>query len=93
MQIYIAHFSSPVASDSPAKGLFEFESSSRLGTKGNHRDARLKMLEVYGKDALSWTIDRVERKKSRSSACTQQMELDFRAPKIKSSRAKKKEWW
>ena len=64
MQTYIAHYISPAAADVRGTGLFEFESDSRANTKGNLRDARLKMLELYGKDAVSWTIDSVERKKA-----------------------------
>ena len=60
MQTYIAHYISPAAADVRGTGLFEFESDSRANTKGNLRDARLKMLELYGKDAVSWTIDSVE---------------------------------
>ena len=93
MQTYIAHYSSPVASDARAKGLFEFESESRAGTKGNQRDAPLNMLELYGKDAVSWSIVKVERKKATTVACDEQLELDFRAPKPERKRAKKKEWW
>ena len=66
MQTYIAHYISPAAADVRGTGLFEFESDSRANTKGNLRDARLKMLELYGKDAVSWTIDSVERKKASS---------------------------
>ena len=93
MQTYIAHYSSPKASDNRAKGLFEFESSARAGTKKNQHDARLKMLELYGKDAVSYTIDRVERKAAKATACNEQLELDFRAPKQERKRAVKKEYW
>ncbi|HIY84317.1 hypothetical protein [Rubneribacter sp.] len=93
MHTYVAHYSSPAASDVRAKGLFEFESASRAGTKGNQRDARLKMLELYGKDAVSWSIVRVERKKAAATACDEQLEMDFRAPKPERKRAKRKEWW
>lgn len=93
MQTYIAHYRSPAASDARATGLFEFESDARAGSKGNLRDARLKMLEVYGKDAVSWTIDRVERKRASKPAQDGQLELDFRPPKAQRKRAKKKEWW
>ena len=50
MQTYIAHYISPAAADVRGTGLFEFESDSRANTKGNLRDARLKMLELYGKE-------------------------------------------
>lgn len=93
MQTYIAHYSSPAASDSRAKGLFEFESSARAGSKGNLHDARVKMLELYGKQAVSWNIVKVERKTAKSDACNEQLELDFRAPKPERKRSKRKEWW
>lgn len=93
MQTYIAHYCSPAAADVRGTGLFEFESDSRIGTKGNMRDARLKMLELYGKDAVSWNVDRIERKKATTPAADGQLELDFRPPKPERKRAKKKEWW
>lgn len=93
MQTYIAHYSSPAAADVRGKGLFEFESDSRAGTKANQHDARLKMLELYGKDAVSWSIVRVERKKATDVGCDEQLELDFREPKQKRKRARKKEYW
>ena len=43
MQTYIAHYISPAAADVRGTGLFEFESDSRANTKGNLRDARLKI--------------------------------------------------
>ena len=93
MQTYIAHYRSPAASDARATGLFEFQSDARAGTKANSRDARLRMLELYGKAAVSWTIDKVERKRSREAVSDGQLELDFRAPKPVRKRAKKKEYW
>ena len=77
MQTYIAHYISPAAADVRGTGLFEFESDSRANTKGNLRDARLKMLELYGKDAVSWTIDSVERKKASVASQDGQLALDF----------------
>ena len=93
MQTYIAHYRSPAASDARATGLFEFQSDARAGTKSNSRDARLRMLELYGKDAVSWTVDRVERKKASKPVQDGQLELDFRPPKKERKRAKKKEYW
>ena len=93
MQTYIAHYISPAAADVRGTGLFEFESDSRANTKGNLRDARLKMRELYGKDAVSWTIDSVERKKASVASQDGQLALDFRPPKPERKRAKKKEYW
>ncbi len=93
MQTYVAHYQSPAAADVRGTGLFEFESEARANSKNNLRDARLKMLELYGKDAVSWTIDRVERKKAAEASQDGQLELDFRPPKKQRTRAKKKEYW
>lgn len=78
MAVFVAHYSSPAASVARAKGVFEFESEARIGSKANLHDARMTMLEEFGKDAVSWTIDKVERKKARSDVQDGQMELDFR---------------
>lgn len=93
MQTYIAHYRSPVAADVRATGLFEFESDARAGSKGNLFDARLKLLELYGKDAVSWSIDRVERKRVCEPSKDGQLEMDFRPPKPQRKRPRKKEWW
>ena len=93
MQTYIAHYRSPNASSSRAKGLFEFESEARVGTKANAHDARIRMLELFGNDALSWTIDKIERKKVTAAHADGQLELDFRAPKPERKRKVKREYW
>lgn len=93
MQTYIAHYRSPRASAARAKGLFEFESDARAGSKANLHDARLRMLELYGKEAVGWTIESVERKKASTAVPDGQLELDFRAPAPVRKRPKKKEWW
>lgn len=93
MQTYVAHYQSPKGADVRAAGLFEFESEARAGSKGNLHDARLRMLELYGKDAVSWNVDRVERKKAADTSQDGQLELDFRPPKKQRLRAKKKEYW
>lgn len=82
MQTYIAHYSSPVHGASAA-GVFEFQSESRANTKKNLHDARMKMLETYGKEAVSWVIDSVEIKKETDLRQDGQLALDFRehAPK------------
>ena len=91
MQTYLAHYTSPKHSES-ATGVFEYQSASRANTKKNLHDARMKMLETYGKDAVSWVIDSVELKKEKDVRADGQMELDFReAPKKK--RPRKNEWW
>lgn len=95
MQTYIAHYRSPNAAADRAKGLFEFESASRLGTKANMHDARVRMLELFGSVAVSWSIDKVERKKENAKAehAHGQLELDFREPKAERKRKNTKEYW
>lgn len=96
MQTYIAHYSSPSAASKRAKGVFEFDSDARANTKANQHDARMRMLELYGADAVGWTIDKVERKGKGNAGAEMvsgQLELDFRAPKPVRKRAKKKEYW
>lgn len=93
MQSYLAHYKSPQASDARGMGYFEFQSNARLGTKANRQDARLKMLELYGKDAVSWEVDSVERKRKANASLDGQMELDFRPGKTKRGKTKQKQGW
>ncbi len=92
MSVFIAHYKSPDASSNRAKGLFEFDSSARLGSKGNMHDARIRMLEMFGNDALGWSIEKIEKKTSKSLDQDGQLELDFRKP-IGKKRKKKREYW
>lgn len=82
MRTFVAHYRSPNASKARAKGLFEFDSDSRLGSKANASDARMKMLEIFGNEALSWTIESIEHKHTskQDKQADRQMELDFREP-------------
>lgn len=82
MALFVAHYRSPASSSERARGLFEFESSARLGSKANAHDARVRMLELYGADALSWSIESIEHKRQGRSqdASDGQLELDFREP-------------
>ena len=91
MATFIAHYVSPEGSKARAKGTFEFESEGRLGTKALVHEARLKMLELFGSEAVSWAIDDIKRKKAREQQAAGQMELDFRAPKR--TRRAKREYW
>ncbi len=93
MTTYMAHYTSPAASDVRGSGFFEFESDARLNSKDNLHDARMKMLELYGKDAVSWTIDSVERKKASTEALDGQLELDFRPEKQPRKRKRTKGYW
>lgn len=91
IQTYIAHYTSPVT-ENPKKGFFEFESEFRANSKKNIHDARLKMLETFGKDAVSWVIDEVKLKKKNDELCGDQIELDFRAPKAPRKRRVSKKY-
>lgn len=92
MTAYLAHYRSPAAADVRGAGAFEFESAARIGTKENLRDARLKMLEMFGKSAASWNIEKVERRTRMNGALNGQLELDFR-PEKKKRRRSRKEYW
>ena len=92
MTTFLAHYKSPDASSNRAKGLFEFDSDARLGSKANAHDARIRMLELFGNDALGWTIEKVEKKTAKKIEQDGQLELDFRNP-VKKRRKKKKEYW
>ena len=80
MNLYRAHYTSP-RSANPVNGTFEFESASNAGSKKNMHDARMKMLELFGKDAVSWQIDNVELAGKGEASEFVQMQLDFREPK------------
>lgn len=88
---FLAHYSSLDSDSKRERGVFEFESASRIGSKPNMHDARLKMLEIFGNDALSWQIGQIERATS-SSPIGGQMELDFREPAKKRRSSMKRGW-
>ena len=92
MTTYLAHYRSPAAADVRGAGVFEFESEARANTKDNMRDARVRMLEIFGKDAASWNIERVEKKSAKNEALDGQLTLDFR-PVKKRRRRRTKEYW
>lgn len=95
MSLFVANYRSPNASGERSRGLFEFESEARLGSKANAHDARVKMLELYGNDALSWTIEDIKHKPKKTSGAQAdgQMELDFRDPKPQPKRKATKAYW
>ena len=92
MTTYLAHYRSPAAADVRGAGHFEFESEARAGSKDNIRDARMRMLELFGKDAASWSIEEVERITTQNSSLDGQLELDFRPQKKKRVRRTKGYW-
>ena len=91
MATYIAHYQSPKGSYDRERGLFEFESDARAGTKANAHDARMKMLELFGASAVSWTIEKVER--AGAAPAEGQLALDFRPPKPERKRKHSKGYW
>ena len=92
MTLYLAHYQSPARADVRGMGTFEFESDARAGSKENQHDARMKMLEMFGKDAASWQISKIERKKAKSDVLDGQLQLDFR-PVKKRRKRRTKEYW
>lgn len=92
MANYLAHYQSPAAADVRGSGVFEFESEARMNTKDNLRDARVRMLEIFGKDAASWSIEKVEKKTAKNEALDGQLTIDFR-PEKKRRRRRTKEYW
>lgn len=80
MKLYRAHYASPQGVN-PVNGTFEFESDSNAGSKKNMHDARMKMLEMFGKEAVAWLIDSVELAGKGEASEFVQMQLDFREPK------------
>ena len=94
MATYVAHYRSPDASSQRARGAFEFESDARVGSKENGHDARMRMLELFGKDAVSWQIEKVElKRRSGEQSDNVQLELDFREPKPERKRKPRREYW
>ncbi len=77
---YRASYRSPGHS-AGERGVFEFESSARAGTKANMHDARLEMLDRFGSKAVGWQIHGIELAKDSDgeSPIDGQAELDFRA--------------
>lgn len=65
----------------PKSSVIEFESKYRAGSKKNIQDARYKMLELHGSEAVSWTVKDVERvTEDTPDAPSEQLMLDFREP-------------
>ena len=81
MRTYLAHYVSPAGAN-PVNGTFEFESEHNAGSKKNATDARIKMLEEFGSEAVSWVIDSIELVSGSNEASEYfQPQLDFREPK------------
>ncbi|WP_283170514.1 hypothetical protein [Curtanaerobium respiraculi] len=80
MKTYRAHYVSPAGAN-PVNGTFEFESDNKAHSKANMTDARIRMLELFGNEAVSWVIDDVELLKQKDAVGYAQLQLDFREPK------------
>ena len=65
----------------PKSSVIEFESEHRAGSKLNLQDARYKMLELHGSEALSWNIKDIEKvTETEKGRSTDQIMIDFREP-------------
>ena len=74
----------------PKSSVIEFESEHRAGSKQNLQDARYKMLELHGSEALSWNIKDIEKvTENESAGVAEQLMLDFRE-KIKKKKRKRR---
>jgi hypothetical protein len=80
MGVFRAHYASPHNAN-PQSGFFTFESEHPLKSKANEQDARYRMLELFGNEAVSWNITQVERAKAAEADAPIQLGLDFRPPK------------
>lgn len=67
--------------EAPKSSVIEFESEFRAGSKRNIQDARYKMLEIHGAEAVAWTVKDIERVAETADAPVEQLMLDFREPK------------
>ena len=90
MQTFKAHYASPAKNKVKAKGVFTFESDARANSKKNINDARITMLEMFGKEAVSWTITKTQRMtESDLVSGVAQPEIDFLAATVSSKKKKK----
>ena len=80
MSVFRAQYESP-RNANPQSGQFTFESDHPLNSKANEQDARYRMLDLFGNEAVSWNIVHVERAKAAEADAPVQMGLDFREPK------------
>lgn len=65
----------------PKSSIIEFESEHRAGSKQNIQDARYKMLELHGSEAVAWTVKDIEKVSDNAQeGPTEQLMLDFREP-------------
>ncbi|MGI6591181.1 MAG: hypothetical protein ACOX1O_06210 [Eggerthellaceae bacterium] len=81
MARYVAHYQSPKG-EHPQSGEFVFESAHPMNSKSNRQDARFRMLDLFGKEAVSWQIVKVERARADADEHCVQPNLDFREPEV-----------
>lgn len=79
MARYVAHYQSPKGKH-PQSGEFVFESAHPVNSRSNVQDARYLMLELFGKEAVSWQIVKTERASQHQDDHYVQPNLDFREP-------------
>lgn len=80
MGVFRAYYESP-RNANPQSGCFTFESGHPLRSQANERDARYRMLELFGNEAVAWSIVRVERAGNARADEPVQPGLDFREPR------------
>lgn len=80
MGAFLAHYESP-RNAQPQSGQFSYESKHPLNSHANMQDARYRMLELFGNEALAWSIVKTERGKNADLDAPVQLGLDFREPK------------
>ena len=80
MGVFRATYQSP-RNANPQSGQFTFESKHPLNSKANEQDARYKMLELFGNEAVAWSVTHVERAQVADADAPVQLGLDFREPK------------
>lgn len=90
MAEYLAYYKSLDADTHHITGTFIFKSENKLGSKANASDARIEMLKMFGNDALSWTINKIEKKKKSTKIMNGQLALDFRQPVKKKRKTTRK---
>lgn len=74
----------------PKSSIIEYESEHRAGSKGNVQDARYKMLDIYGEEAVGWTVKDVQRADEGDAQVQEQLLLDFREPEVREPRKRRR---
>lgn len=80
MGVFRARYESP-RNANPQSGSFTFSSAHPLHSKANEQDARYRMLELFGNEAVSWSVVVIARVNGADADAPVQLGLDFREPK------------